>query len=77
MGSEMCIRDRIKIFEKTDSNTGNARLIQDGITEGNFSEYLNRYLELENADAEKFIGILDSFIQEEPMMKVFSVDGKK
>ena len=45
--------------------------------EGNFSEYLNRYLELENADAEKFIGILDSFIQEEPMMKVFSVDGKK
>ena len=80
--SGKCIRTiksryEIKILEKTDSNTGNARLIQDGITEGNFSEYLNRYLELENADAEKFIGILDSFIQEEPMMKVFSVDGKK
>lgn len=80
--SEKCMRTiksryEIKVFEKTDTNTGNARLIQDGIADGNFSEYLNRYLDLENADARKFIGILDKFIQEEPMMKVFSVDGKK
>ena len=65
------------ILEKTFTNMGTAELISDGIQEGKASKYLETYLELENASPERFARVLKSSIMQEPLMKVYSVDGKK
>ncbi|MBQ0039303.1 MAG: insulinase family protein [Treponema sp.] len=70
-------RYEIDLLEKTGTNTGTALLIQQSILSGSCNDYMNNYLELENADVEKIKAVLEEYIPLEPLMKVYSVDGEK
>ena len=45
--------------------------------EGNATEYLSNYVELEKATDKMFLEILERYLPEDPIFKVFSVDSKK
>ncbi|MBQ1592916.1 MAG: hypothetical protein II077_12855, partial [Treponema sp.] len=81
-GREGCVR-AIKAkwisdeLSKTQTNPGTAELIQQGLLEGNASEYLSSYMTLEGASAKMFLDVLERYLPEDPIFKVFSVDSKK
>ena len=81
-GMEGCVR-AIKAkwisdeLSKTQTNPGTAELIQQGLLEGNASEYLSSYMTLEGASAKMFLDVLERYLPEDPIFKVFSVDSKK
>lgn len=64
-------------LSKTQTNSGTAELIQQGLLEGNATEYLSNYVELEKATDKMFLEILERYLPEDPIFKVFSVDSKK
>lgn len=70
-------RHEIDILGKASTNEGTAALLTEGLKKGKCSAYLDEYLAMENADEKKFIEILEAWIEAEPKMKVYSVDGKK
>lgn len=67
-------RYEISLLQKTTTNEGTAMIIQQSIQNGKSSNYLSFYVEIENASAKDFYNILQKYIPEEPMMKVYSVD---
>ncbi len=66
-----------KTMINTQTNEGTARLIQEGILEGNKNLYLDSYMVIENATAKDFLNILDKYIPAKPELQVFSADSKQ
>ena len=66
----------MNMLEKTSTNEGTAELLQQGIADGNATDFLISYLEIENSKAKSFYEILIKYIPETPLMKVRSVDSK-
>ncbi len=64
------------VMISTQTNDGTARLIQDGILDGNKSLYLDSYIVVQNATADDFIKILDRYIPEEGYLRLFSQDSQ-
>ena len=64
-------------LSRTQTNSGTAELIQQGLLEGKSLQYLEDYKTLERADSASFLALLDRYIPEEPIFQVFSVDSKK
>ncbi len=60
----------------TQTNDGTAKLIQDGILDGNKSLYLDSYIVMQNATATDFINILDRYIPETGYLRLFSKDSQ-
>ncbi len=60
----------------TQTNDGTARLIQDGILDGNKSLYLDSYIVMQNATATDFVNILDRYIPEKDYLRLFSKDSQ-
>ena len=69
-------RYEMNMLEKTSTNEGTAELLQQGIADGNATDFLISYLEIENSKAKSFYEILIKYIPETPLMKVRSVDSK-
>lgn len=61
----------------TQTNDGTARLIQDGILDGNKSLYLDSYIVMQNATAEDFSKILDRYFPEDGYLRLFSKDSQE
>ncbi|MBP5465383.1 MAG: hypothetical protein J6Y13_09465 [Treponema sp.] len=61
---------------QTQTNDGTARLIQDGILDGNKSLYLDSYIVMQNATAADFANILDRCIPESGYLRLFSADSQ-
>jgi len=64
-------------LSKTQTNNGTAELIQQGLLEGNATEYLTNYMALEAATDKMFLEVLERNLPEIPPFQVFSVDSKK
>ncbi len=64
------------VMTQTQTNDGTARLIQDGILDGNKSLYLDSYIVMQNATATDFIKILDRYIPEKDYLRLFSKDSQ-
>lgn len=64
------------VMIQTQTNDGTARLIQDGILDGNKSLYLDSYLVMQNATEKDFLNILDRYIPEEGYLRLFSKDSQ-
>ncbi|MBQ9538162.1 MAG: insulinase family protein [Treponema sp.] len=64
------------VMIQTQTNEGTARLIQDGILDGNKSLYLDSYIVMQNATADDFVKILDKYIPEDGFLRLFSQDSQ-
>lgn len=62
---------------QTQTNDGIARLIQNGVIDKNANLYLYSYLVIQNATSDDFLNILEKYISEDVILKVFSVDSKE
>lgn len=65
------------VIIQTQTNEGTARLIQDGILDGNKSLYLDSYIVMQNATAADFANILDRCIPESGYLRLFSEDSQQ
>lgn len=68
---------QIEMMKKTQSNLECAKLIQAGNVRGKPLSYIESYLYTSKASPEEFLQVLEKNIPPEPLMKVYSVDGKK
>ena len=65
------------VIIQTQTNDGTARLIQDGILDGNKSLYLDSYIVMQNATAADFANILDRYIPESGYLRLFSENSQQ
>ncbi|MBQ5472042.1 MAG: hypothetical protein IIT58_08610, partial [Treponema sp.] len=62
----------IENLSETQSNRGTARLIAETGT-----EYLNQYQTILNATGEEFKTVLQKYLTEDPLLRIYSSDAKK
>ncbi len=68
---------QMEMMKKTQSNLECAKLIQAGNVRGNPLSYIESYLSTSKATPDEFLQVLEKNIPPDPLMKAYSVDGKK